>query len=84
MAENMKKLTKTSTKKTLNENLQELTDKLPEIINEDNLKDKIYTIRGQRVMLDYDLAKIYGYTTKAFNQQVARNIERFEGEDFMF
>ena len=49
-----------------------------------SLKDKIYTIRGVPVMLDYDLADIYGYTTSAFNQQVARNIEKFEGEEFMF
>ncbi len=35
-------------------------------------------------MLDFELAEIYGYTTKAFNQQVKRNIEKFEGEDFMF
>ena len=48
------------------------------------IKSKIYTIRGQQVMLDYDLAAIYGYSTKAFNQQVQRNIEKFEGEDFMF
>ena len=40
------------------------------LINEDYLKDKIYIIRGQKVMLDSDLAKIYGYSTKAFNQQV--------------
>ena len=49
-----------------------------------NITDKIYTIRGQKIMLDYDLAEIYGYTTSAFNQQVMRNINRFEGEDFMF
>ena len=55
-----------------------------EIINNEVLKDKIYVIRGRQVMLDYDLAKIYGYTTSAFNQQVARNIEKFEGEEFMF
>ena len=54
------------------------------IINEDMLRDKIYTIRGQKVMLDYDLAKIYGYTTSAFNRQVKNNVDRFEGEDFMF
>ena len=54
------------------------------ITNAESLRDKIYTIRGQRVMLDYDLAKIYGYTTSAFNQQVKNNIEKFEGEDFMF
>ena len=54
------------------------------IINDELLRDKIYVIRGQKVMLDFDLAEIYGYTTSAFNQQVARNIEKFEGEDFMF
>ena len=48
------------------------------------LSNKIYYIRNQQVMLDYDLAEIYGYTTSAFNQQVARNIEKFKGEDFMF
>ena len=53
------------------------------MINEDTIRDKMYTVRGQKVMLDTDLAKIYGYSTKAFNQQVKRNIERFP-EDFMF
>ena len=43
----------------------------------------IYVIRGQKVMLDFELAKIYGYSTKAFNQQVNRNIEKFP-MDFMF
>lgn len=47
------------------------------------LYDFIYNIRGTRVMLDFDLAKIYGYTTKAFNRQVKNNIEKFE-QDFMF
>lgn len=50
----------------------------------ESLKNKIYMIRGRQVMLDFDLAEIYGYTTKAFNQQVARNAERFEGKEFMF
>ena len=54
------------------------------IVDESTLKDKIYTIRGQQVMLDFDLAEIYGYETKNFNRQVKNNIERFEGEDFMF
>ncbi len=54
------------------------------IVDETTLKDKIYTIRGQQVMLDFDLAEIYGYETKNFNRQVKNNIERFEGEDFMF
>lgn len=53
------------------------------IIKEKDIKDKIYTIRGLKVMLDSDLAEIYGYTTKAFNQQVKNNIDRFD-EDFMF
>ena len=53
------------------------------IINEEDLKSKIYTIRGIQVMLDRDLAEIYGYTTKGFNRQVKNNIERFD-EDFMF
>ena len=54
------------------------------IVNENNLKEKIYIIRGQKVMLDKDLAEIYGYTTKRFNEQVKNNIEKFEGDDFMF
>ena len=45
------------------------------IINKENIKDKIYEIRGQQVMLDSDLAEIYGYTTKALNQQVKNNID---------
>ena len=53
------------------------------IVDENNIKDKIYLIRGQKVMLDFDLAEIYGYSTKAFNQQINRNIERFP-DGFMF
>ena len=53
------------------------------IADERSLRDKIYVIRGQQVMLDFDLAEIYGYSTSAFNQQVSRNIEKFD-EDFMF
>ncbi len=53
------------------------------IISEKLIIDKMYEIRGQKVMLDVDLAEIYGYSTKAFNQQVKNNIEKFE-EDFMF
>ena len=40
----------------------------------------VYEVRGQKVMLDYDLARIYGYETRAFNQQVLRNAERFPPE----
>ena len=53
------------------------------IINEDNIKDKIYIVRGKQIMLDSDLAEIYGYETKNFNRQVKNNIEKFD-EDFMF
>ena len=45
--------------------------------------NRIYTIRGKQVMLDNDLAELYGYEVKRLNQQVKRNIERFP-EDFMF
>ena len=51
-------------------------------ITEEYMKERIYEIRGQRVILDSDLSEIYGYTTKAFNQQVKNNIEKFD-EDFM-
>ena len=48
-----------------------------------NWLSRIYTIRGVKVMLDADLAEIYGYSTKAFNQQVKNNIEKFD-DDFRF
>jgi hypothetical protein len=48
-----------------------------------NIENKILVIRGQQVMLDRDLAEIYGYTTKAFNQQVKNNIDKFP-DDMMF
>ncbi len=47
------------------------------------IEDKIYLIRGQRVMLDHDLAALYGVTTKRLNEQVRRNTERFP-VDFCF
>ena len=47
------------------------------IINENNIKDKIYNIRNLQVMLDRDLAELYGVETKVFNQAVKRNIKRF-------
>ena len=49
-----------------------------------NIQNLIYVIRGQRVMLDFDLAKIYQVETKVLNQAVKRNYRRFEGEEFMF
>ena len=55
---------------------------VPELNNE-TIESMIYIVRGEKVMLDFELAKIYGYTTKAFNQQVKRNIDKFP-EDLMF
>ena len=49
----------------------------------DVIKNRIYEVRGQRVMLDRDLAELYGVETRVLNQAVKRNIERFP-EDFMF
>ena len=53
-------------------------------VNEASFRGLVYHFRGVPVMLDSDLAEIYGYTTKAFNQQVKNNIERFDEEDMMF
>ena len=50
---------------------------------EQSLRDKIYVVRGQQVMMDYDLAEIYGYETRYLNLQVKHNINRFP-DDFMF
>jgi hypothetical protein len=52
-------------------------------IPEERIEAKIYLMRGKKVMLDRDLAMLYGVTTGALNQAVKRNIERFP-EDFMF
>jgi len=53
------------------------------LITENDLWSKIYMVRGVQVMLDFDLAAIYGYETKYFNRQVNNNINRFD-EDFRF
>ena len=54
-----------------------------ELMTVDNIYNRVYVIRGQQVMLDCDLAEIYGYEVKRLNEQVKRNIARFP-EDFMF
>ena len=61
-----------------------MNEKNEAIIDEKLLKDKIYIIRGVQVMIDSDLAEIYGYTTKRLNEQVKNNIEKFDEEDLMF
>ena len=53
------------------------------LVNQESLAEKIYIIRGQKVMLDFELAEIYGYETKRFNEQVKNNIEKFD-DDFRF
>lgn len=63
----------------LNNNIKSIT--MDELYN---IQSKIYVIRGQRVMLDFDLANIYQVETKYLKRQVRRNMERFEGDDFMF
>ena len=52
-------------------------------LTEGNIESLVHTIRGVKVMLDFDLARIYGYETKRFNEQVKNNIDKFP-EDFMF
>ena len=63
----------------------EKMDKKDEImlVNQESLAEKIYIIRGQKVMVDFELAEIYGYETKRFNEQVKNNIEKFD-DDFRF
>ena len=53
------------------------------LINKETIQNKIHIIRGEKVMLDFELAEIYGYTTTKINQQVKNNIEKFD-DDFMF
>nr|WP_244095119.1 ORF6N domain-containing protein [Pedobacter alluvionis] len=53
------------------------------IIPDNTVVNKIYELRGLKVMLDSDLAELYGVETKVLNQSIRRNIERFP-DDFMF
>ena len=52
-------------------------------LTEENIESMVYTIRETKVMLDFDLARIYGYETKYLNRQVKNNIDKFP-DDFMF
>ena len=63
--------------------MEEKNELLFNELNEENLESMIYEIRGERVMLDFDLARIYGYETRRFNEQVKRNKSKFPN-DFMF
>ncbi len=53
------------------------------LIDEKSIRNKIYIIRGKEVMIDSDLAEIYGYATRDFNKQVKNNMNKFDS-DFMF
>ena len=70
-------------KSTLNFQIQ--GNKMKNLVQIENqtIQDKIYTIRGMQVMIDRDLAFLYGVETRRLNEQVKRNIERFP-EEFMF
>ena len=63
--------------------MKPIVEEKKELISIDSIYNRVYTIRGQQVMLDTDLAQIYGYEVKRLNQQVKRNGSRFP-EDFMF
>ena len=65
------------------ENIQKQEPTEIAIVDSSTIRDKIYVVRGEQVMLDFELAEIYGYTTSAFNQQVKRNEEKFP-DDFRF
>lgn len=56
---------------------------MKDLISAESITSRIYFIRGQKVMLDRDLAELYGVETKVLKQAVRRNIKRFP-EDFMF
>jgi hypothetical protein len=49
-----------------------------------HIQNLIYEIRGQKVMLDFDLTAMYGINNSQLKRAVRRNIKRFEGDDFMF
>ena len=53
------------------------------LISHERIEEKIFFIRGHKIMLDRDLAKLYGVETKYLNRQVRRNIQRFP-QEFMF
>ncbi|MFH1533543.1 MAG: ORF6N domain-containing protein [Nitrospirota bacterium] len=63
--------------------MDEKQSKISSIVTVQHIDHSIYLIRGHRVMLDEDLAKIYGVETRVLNQAVSRNKDRFP-EDFMF
>lgn len=67
----------------MREDLKPHSDTLVPPIREVDISRRILTVRGHRVIIDADLAEMYGVPTKAFNQAIQRNMDRFP-EDFMF
>ena len=67
---------------TIDSTTEEMTTEIA-IVDEATIRDKIYEVRGVQVMIDFELAEIYGYTTKRFNEQVKNNIKKFD-DDFRF
>ena len=59
------------------------TEEMKPVLKPENIAQLVYFIRGEKVMLDADLARLYGVSTKALNQALRRNRERFP-EDFVF
>ena len=57
---------------------------MDELVVQGEISSHIFTLRGKQVMLDRDLAELYGVETKYLKRQVQRNIERFDEDDFMF
>ena len=57
---------------------------MDELVVQGEISSKIFTLRGKQVILDRDLAELYGVETKYLKRQVQRNIERFDEDDFMF
>ncbi|MBP5195980.1 MAG: ORF6N domain-containing protein [Bacteroidaceae bacterium] len=86
MAEKSKKK-EDELKKVVAKTDQLTVDSQSKVVNSDlknlNIENLIHVIRGQKVMLDFDLAMLYGTETRALNQAVKRNVERFP-DDFMF
>ena len=67
-----------------NQNKYQVAKKeLQALVEDQKILNRIYVVRGQKVMLDRDLAEMYGVETKVFNQSVKRNTDRFP-KDFMF
>ena len=56
---------------------------LVRLVEEEKIMNKIHVIRNHKVMLDFDLAEMYGVETKRLNEQLKRNLKRFP-KDFMF